>query len=665
MTEAPQPARVPLDLDVDCRSEDLEGPLRYRAVNIGEGGLFLKTTRPLPVGTRLRCTLTLPDDSEEMTLDTEVAWTRSGPADQVPPPGMGLTFVGIAVDDLDRLQLYVDSFEAVEDGVDPDAQPVQDGSIEFGADPGESEILGEAGDEEIIDLVASPPASGMMPPPPPRPVVPGLGSEPVEVPQAPVSEMLPPPPADAPSRADGPSRAEGTSLAPGDALQVVMEQVLVEGRVVGLTEDGIEIVGGWSEARITLRLEDGDELTRLGLVELGGLGAGRVRIRLDSSELERRVRSSEDGSVAFEASPRDFVGATTPDRPASLPRPPADVTRKDGAPPVAVSARPEQPADPVSIGEAMPPEISLSGLEPAPLVPAPAAVDMVEEKQDGGQGPRAFLRRMRKSRAAVTLASCLLLAAAGAGVAGLLGGRNKHHDRSSAQKKTQGISEQSGASQGAVDPGEGRLDQEPADRKKTALSASPSASRSPVASNGSRGDVQDPAVGRQASRRHTDNVGRSRRHALRKPRLSADRRPVSRPASAGRQASPGASHRATRALAKVGLAVRRRAGTVSLLLGVTGRAKTLSSYWLAKPPGVVVDMTGVRSRLRPGNHKVADSQVRFVKVVRRRGGVRFIVYLTSKAAAAAARVHSAPGVGVVTWPGKAAGPRGPEKISMR
>ena len=63
--------------------------------NISRGGTFIKTPRPLEVGSRCQFTLSLPALAEPVVLDGEVAWILN-PEDAKKrggDPGMGIRFV--------------------------------------------------------------------------------------------------------------------------------------------------------------------------------------------------------------------------------------------------------------------------------------------------------------------------------------------------------------------------------------------------------------------------------------------------------------------------------------------------------------------------------------------------------------------------------------------
>jgi uncharacterized protein (TIGR02266 family) len=84
--------RLPSHVRVDFASGDLLRPAQLE--DISEGGAFLVTERPLPVGTPLRLLLPTGDASEWLSLEAEVAWTRRT-RQGATGPGMGLRFLGV------------------------------------------------------------------------------------------------------------------------------------------------------------------------------------------------------------------------------------------------------------------------------------------------------------------------------------------------------------------------------------------------------------------------------------------------------------------------------------------------------------------------------------------------------------------------------------------
>lgn len=81
--------RVPSNLSVECSKPTSSGPGRAR--EISEGGMFLTTERPSPVGTPLRFRL-IGDRGETVEVEGAVVWVRPPPGTDERPPGMGVEF---------------------------------------------------------------------------------------------------------------------------------------------------------------------------------------------------------------------------------------------------------------------------------------------------------------------------------------------------------------------------------------------------------------------------------------------------------------------------------------------------------------------------------------------------------------------------------------------
>ena len=78
--------------------------------NIGAGGLFVKTTKTLPVGTLLDLEFNLPEISRIMRTKSKVVWTRSeDESTEKAPPGIGVEFIQMDPEDKRFLKNYVAS----------------------------------------------------------------------------------------------------------------------------------------------------------------------------------------------------------------------------------------------------------------------------------------------------------------------------------------------------------------------------------------------------------------------------------------------------------------------------------------------------------------------------------------------------------------------------
>ena len=86
---------------------------RAYIANLGEGGLFIHTTKNLPVGSLLDLEFSLPDSNQAITTKGKVVWTR--PQDmstEKMPPGMGIQFIDMNPNDNKLLKNYLAKFES-------------------------------------------------------------------------------------------------------------------------------------------------------------------------------------------------------------------------------------------------------------------------------------------------------------------------------------------------------------------------------------------------------------------------------------------------------------------------------------------------------------------------------------------------------------------------
>jgi len=81
--------------------------------NFGQGGLFIHTTKNLPVGSLLDLEFNLPDSNQEITTKGKVMWIR--PQDmgtEKMPPGMGIQFINMNPNDSKLLKNYLAKFRS-------------------------------------------------------------------------------------------------------------------------------------------------------------------------------------------------------------------------------------------------------------------------------------------------------------------------------------------------------------------------------------------------------------------------------------------------------------------------------------------------------------------------------------------------------------------------
>ncbi len=103
--------RVPFMVEVSSVTQSIAGTRQYLAMNLGKGGLFLKTLLPLESGTMLRCAFRLPDGEPPIVANAKVAWTRRGSDAREQPAGMGIRFINLSKVEKRRLRAFVSDYE--------------------------------------------------------------------------------------------------------------------------------------------------------------------------------------------------------------------------------------------------------------------------------------------------------------------------------------------------------------------------------------------------------------------------------------------------------------------------------------------------------------------------------------------------------------------------
>mgnify|MGYP006271155439 FL=1 len=110
--------RAPIELKVEYKK--MNTFFADYTKNISKGGTFIKTERPLPVGTEFIFKLTLPKREAPFELKGQVVWTNQASEIQRPDVeemGMGIRFIFAAESDREAFegeveQLMVDSLGA-------------------------------------------------------------------------------------------------------------------------------------------------------------------------------------------------------------------------------------------------------------------------------------------------------------------------------------------------------------------------------------------------------------------------------------------------------------------------------------------------------------------------------------------------------------------------
>ena len=115
--------RVPIQLLVDYKANG--NYLFDFCKDLGAGGVFIQTTKPLPTGATIDLTFTIPDSKETLITKGKVIWGQEPVAERSDlTPGMGVQFNGFSVEQRRLLEDFVQRYHnrsAKVDAVDKQA----------------------------------------------------------------------------------------------------------------------------------------------------------------------------------------------------------------------------------------------------------------------------------------------------------------------------------------------------------------------------------------------------------------------------------------------------------------------------------------------------------------------------------------------------------------
>ena len=102
-----------LERRISLAFKDRQAFVKAYTGNISRGGLFIRTDCPLKKGEQFLLKLQLPDLSEPIKINCEVAWARTQSEGETRPSGMGVKFCEMSKRDN---QLLTQCFQAIQKG---------------------------------------------------------------------------------------------------------------------------------------------------------------------------------------------------------------------------------------------------------------------------------------------------------------------------------------------------------------------------------------------------------------------------------------------------------------------------------------------------------------------------------------------------------------------
>ncbi len=146
---APHEPRVPLDALVEVAPEGMSESFEADAVNVGPGGISMRSPILPDIGARLRCRFDSPHDGSSVDADCEVVWGH----DSGPNLGeFGLRFRQLDSDDAEAIRRLVDSWHSALDPTGGPSEPqLVSLRLEGVAQAVEAELVHRAADVLVVE----------------------------------------------------------------------------------------------------------------------------------------------------------------------------------------------------------------------------------------------------------------------------------------------------------------------------------------------------------------------------------------------------------------------------------------------------------------------------------------------------------------------------------
>jgi type IV pilus assembly protein PilZ len=96
-----------LATNIEIKFRETGSFVRSYMLNVNNGGLFLKTEKPLNIDAEVTMHIQLPNDQETMTIEGRVVWTNT--KSKAFPGGMGIQFSQIMPEHKDKIKAFVDA----------------------------------------------------------------------------------------------------------------------------------------------------------------------------------------------------------------------------------------------------------------------------------------------------------------------------------------------------------------------------------------------------------------------------------------------------------------------------------------------------------------------------------------------------------------------------
>jgi uncharacterized protein (TIGR02266 family) len=109
MPERRSTLRAVARIEVYDRDANADRVPLYVAGNVSSGGMFLITQSPFDRGTNLKINFSLPGQEQPVQAVGSVVWSRNERSAPDRQPGMGVQFIEIKKEDVERIRAFVNN----------------------------------------------------------------------------------------------------------------------------------------------------------------------------------------------------------------------------------------------------------------------------------------------------------------------------------------------------------------------------------------------------------------------------------------------------------------------------------------------------------------------------------------------------------------------------
>ena len=96
-----------VETNIEIMFRETGSLIKSYMLNVSKGGVFIKTSNPLPIDSPVIIQMQMPDDQETMEIEGCVVWSNPMGAKNSFPTGMGIQFVNMKTEHEEKISAFV------------------------------------------------------------------------------------------------------------------------------------------------------------------------------------------------------------------------------------------------------------------------------------------------------------------------------------------------------------------------------------------------------------------------------------------------------------------------------------------------------------------------------------------------------------------------------